>query len=391
MPQMKASEKLARAKTQTVLFQPFWASLLLRLELEQKPDEWFLMKGVNPDIATDGKAIYYSEEYIDTLTLRQTEGILAHVVAHGMLNHATRRDWREKGLWNESADVVVNNILKESQFELMENTPVHPEHADKSTEQVYAILEQQQKQNGGKGKGKGGGQGDGKPQPGSVIDASDSAAERAHQEQEWQVAVQQAAQAAKQAGNLPGSLERLLEEYRKPSIDWVEVLHRFFEETNPVDYNWFPPSKRYIANGDFLPSIKREGTAEICVAVDTSGSVSPTLLTQFVAEINCIFEECRPSKCHVLYVDTAVGAHDVFVDGEPLVVRAVGGGGTAFQPAFDYIKKKGIEPKAFLYLTDMEGDLNIRDPGYPILWVTQSQDIKGIVGETLVMPAKGLD
>ena len=229
MAHMKSAEKISRAKTQLVLFQPFWASLLLRLDCEQKPDEWFIMKGVNPDIATDGKAIYYSEEYIDTLTLRQTEGILAHVVAHGMLNHATRRDWRDRGLWNESADVVVNNILKESQFELMENTPVHPEHADKSTEQVYAILEQQQKQDGGggKGKGKGGQGGDGKPQPGSVIDGGESAAERSHQEQEWQVAVQQAAQAAKQAGNLPGSLERLLEEYRKPSIDWVEVLHGF--------------------------------------------------------------------------------------------------------------------------------------------------------------------
>lgn len=391
---MDAKTKISKAKVQTCVFQPFWASLLLRMSVEPQPNEWFAQKGLQPDIATDGKAIYYSEAFIDTQTLRQVEVLLAHEVCHGMLHHSTRRDWRDKDLWNQAADYMVNQILKDSQYELPDGALIDPSYADKSCEQAYAILEKQsQKQpkgGGGNGKGKGGGKPQPGQQPGSVFDSSDSAAERSHQEQEWQVAVQQAAQSAKQAGNLPASLERFIEESKKSQINWVDVLHRFFEETNPVDMKWFPSHRRYVAQGDFLPSYIREGTAEICVAVDTSGSVDPSLLSQFVAEINCIFEECKPSKVHLLYVDTQVGRHDIFEDGEQLEIHPIGGGGTAFQPAFDYLEKKGIEPRCAIYLTDMEGDLNIKDPGYPVLWVTQSQTIKGIVGETLVMPEPGM-
>lgn len=387
---MDAKTKIARARTQLVIFQPFFASLVLRLDCEPKPDEWFASKGLDPNIATDGKGIYYSEAFIDQQTLRQVEGLLAHEVGHCFLHHSTRRDWRDKDIWNQAADAVLNPILKEAQFELPEGAIGIPDADTKSTEQLYAILEKQaQKQpKGGGGQGKGGGKGKQPPgqQPGSVFDSNDSAAERSHQEQEWNVAVQQAAQAAKQAGNLPASLERFIEEMKKPTINWIEVLRRFFEETNPADYQWFPCAKRYIAQGDFMPSIKKEGYGTLTVAVDVSGSIDLELLRQFVSELNSIISDLKPQTVDVLYFDTRITKHDTFHDGEQLVVEATGGGGTAFEPVFEYIEKKDLNPRCILVLTDMQANLHFKGPDTPTLWVTQDSSLKGEFGETLVMP-----
>jgi predicted metal-dependent peptidase len=389
---MTAKEKISRARTQLVIFQPFFASLVLRLETEPRPDEWFASKGLNPDIATDGKAIYYSEAFIDQQTLRQVEGLLAHEVGHCFLHHSTRRDWRDKDIWNQAADAVLNPILKEAQFELPEGAINIPDAADKSTEQLYAILEKQaQKQpKGGGGKGPGGGKGGQPPpgkgqQPGSVFDSNDSAAERSHQEQEWNVAVQQAAQAAKQAGNLPGSLERFIEQMKEPKIDWVTVLRMFFEESVPKDYRWFPPASRYVANGDFLPSILKEGYGELVLAIDTSGSISQDQLAQFMGEINHIIGEIKPSTTHVLYCDTEVGRHETFTEGEEVVLQAVGGGGTAFSPVFKYCKKHGITPKALIYMTDLQCSDYGEEPEFPTMWVTEDPSLTAPWGEVLRM------
>jgi len=389
---MKASEKVARARTQLVIFAPFFASLVLRMPMEAQTYEWFAQRDLQPDIATDGKAIYYSEAFIDTQTLRQVEVLLCHEVLHGALHHATRRDWRDKDIWNQSADYMVNALLKDSQMELPDGALINPDYNDKSAEQLYAILEKQaQKQpKGGGGKGQGGGKGKQPPgggqQPGSVFDSNDSAAERSHQEQEWNVAVQQAAQAAKQAGNLPASLERFIEEMKKPTINWIEVLRRFFEETNPADYQWFPCAKRYIAQGDFMPSIKKEGYGTLTVAVDVSGSIDMELLRQFVSELNSIISDLKPQTVDVLYFDTRITKHDTFHDGEQLVVEATGGGGTAFEPVFEYIEKKDLNPRCILVLTDMQANLHFKGPDTPTLWVTQDSSLKGEFGETLVMP-----
>lgn len=386
---MTAKEKIGRAKTQTVIFQPFFASLVLRLDIEPKPDEWFAQKGLQPDIATDGKAIYYSEAFIDTQTLRQVEVLLAHEVCHGMLHHSTRRDWRDKDLWNQAADYMVNQILKDSQYELPDGALIDSQYADKSCEQAYAILEKQAQKKPKGGGGKGGGGGQGPQQPGSVFDSGDSAAERSHQEQEWQVAVQQAAQSAKQSGNLPASLERFIDKMKEPVIDWVTVLRQYFEECVPKDYRWFPPNRRYVAQSDFLPSVLKEGFGEIVIAVDTSGSIDQDMLAQFMSEINAISGEVKPTKTYVIYCDTAIGKVDEFGEGEEIVLAAVGGGGTSFTPPFTYCQKQGITPRAFIYLTDLQGDCGAPEPEFPVLWVTQDKSLTGKFGETLRMPMSG--
>ncbi len=393
---MNAAQKIKAARTQLVLFQPFWAHLLLRLEIEPRPPEWWKQRGLEPNIATNGKEIYYSPEFIEQQSLRRVEFFLAHEIGHIILNHATRREWREPRLYNEAADYMVNPLLRDSQFDVAPGSLMSSEFDGMFTEQAYAILEKRspKQPKGGKGPGKGGGKGDksndgGDQQPGQVFDDCHSAAERAQLEQDWQVAVNQAAMTAKSAGNLPASLERLVDSFKNSKIDWVSVLRRFFEQTLPADMQWFPPSRRWVGEGVYLPSIKKESYGKIVLGVDTSGSIDQEMLRQFVSEINSIASEIHPTEMHVIYCDTQVGRHDIFQEHEPLTISAVGGGGTAFEPVFKYVEKEALNPKCLIYLTDLEGPLDFPEPEYPVLWTTQSKTLTGPWGETLVMPLEG--
>ena len=400
MKELTPAQKIERAKIQLTILQPFWASLALRMELEPKPDAWFEAHGNAPTMCTDGKMIYYSETFVEQTPLRQLEGTIAEEVGHVAFMHTTRRDWRDPHLYNLACDGVIHPILKEAQFELPETAFFDDECKDKSVEQAYAILEKRwppQKQpqgGGGNGKGKGGGKqppggkGNQPPDPGcgQGMDHGGSSAERSTHEQEWTVALEQAAQMAKAAGNLPASLERLVNEIKKPAIDWRSVLREFFEKTNPADYAWFPSAKRYVASGIYLPSVVKEGYGIIAIGVDTSGSISQEQLVQFMSEVNDIITEIKPTETHVIYCDTQVSRVDVFREGEPLIISATGGGGTDFAPVFRYVEKQRLEPKCLIYLTDLQGPCEIEEPPYATLWCTQDPQLEGKFGQTLRMP-----
>ena len=145
---------------------------------------------------------------------------------------------------------------------------------------------------------------------GQVLDApepaGDDGATVAEQAREWKIALEQAENVAKLAGKLPAGATRSLEQSEAAGVDWRELLRRAWSETIPSDYSWMPPNRRHIWAGLYLPGVRSEGTGEIAIAVDCSGSVSARQLGLFEAEIRSILEGQRPSRVHVLYFDTEV-------------------------------------------------------------------------------------
>jgi predicted metal-dependent peptidase len=121
--------------------------------------------------------------------------------------------------------------------------------------------------------------------------------------------------------------------------------------------------------GLYFPSIRSEELPELVIAVDTSGSIDVSDLDQFCGEVNAILEE-YDTKATVLYCDTEVAAVEVFTrDNLPLRLNAVGGGGTDFRPPFEWVLENGIQPAAFIYLTDLECRcFPEEEPPYPVLW-----------------------
>jgi predicted metal-dependent peptidase len=58
---------------------------------------------------------------------------------------------------------------------------------------------------------------------------------------------------------------------------------------------------------------------------------------------------------------------------EPVVLpRGLGGGGgTRFQPVFDWIERERSRPDLLVYFTDAEGEFPPGAPGYPVIWLVK--------------------
>lgn len=373
-------DKITKARAALVLSQPFFGSLALHL----KP----VADATVETMATDGETLFANPAFVDALPFDQLTGVLAHEVMHLACGHHARRGDRQPRRWNIACDYAINGMLTDAGFVLPENGLHDPCFDGLPAEEIYARLAQD-------GEGDGGSQ---DPPPasgqdpggcGSVRDAPGqngaqaSPADLAAAARDWQIATLQAAQAAKAAGKLPGGMARLVEEVRKPVVDWRQVLRRFVQTTARNDYRWFPPNRRYVAMGLYLPSLRSEDMGCVVIAVDTSGSVSEALVAAFSAEISAILEDCRPEAVHVLYCDTAVAGTETYTPEDlPLDLKPQGGGGTDFRPPFTWVEEQGLAPACFVYLTDLCCSRFPAAPAYPVLWASTT-DCTAPFGETV--------
>ena len=408
------ARKLTRARTQLLLNQPFFGTLCLRLKL---------MAGPVPTMATDGRRILYDPAFVNSLQPTELEAVLAHEVLHCALGHHCRRGQRDPRLWNEAADLAINPLLVANGFSLPVGALIDPAFDNLSAEEIYARLlqgnggssssEQTQSQqpqgSGGSTVGpqqespnqepsdsrpgdqpapqRGGSTETGQgatlpPRPsafGEVLDATGddgqpaSKAEKSRQQHEWNIAADQAIRSAKACGHEPANVDRPLSESREAMQDWRTILRDFIAARTPSDYRWSPPNRRYVASGLYLPSVERTGLGTIVIGVDTSGSIGDDELEQFAGEISAIADEASPEAIHVVYCDAAVQSSQQFGPSEPIHLEPKGGGGTDFQPVFEWVEENGIAPVCLIYLTDLCCHSYPPIPEYPVLWVTDSR------------------
>jgi hypothetical protein len=223
---------------------------------------------------------------------------------------------------------------------------------------------------------------------GEVLDAVSedgqpaSQGELSRQMHEWSINAEQALCSAKACGREPGGVERRLEQARQSEHHWQAILRDFIEATNPSDYRWTLPNRRFVSSGLYLPSVERSGVGEMVIVVDTSGSIGTNELEQFAGEINAIVEEAQRESIRVIYCDAAVQAVEEFGPSEPIKLSPKSGGGTDFVPPFKWVEENGIEPKCLIYLTDFCCHSFPETPEYPVLWVTDSPKTAPF-GETL--------
>ena len=403
----EAAQKITKARAGLILDQPFFGALALRLKpIESKacPTGW-----------TDGVHMGYNPDWIMDMSLDKVKGFIAHEVMHLAVGHQARRQNRHPGKWNIAGDFAINQILIDSGFELPDTQCLNNAYRDKSAEEIYTLLPDQ---DGGKGNGViGSGQdtndGNGSngqnqiQDPGGcggVLDAPGTGgkekadpADLKQSEVDWKIAATQAAQAAKNMGNLPGAVKNIIEELLEPKLDWRDLLRDFVERAARNDYTWKHPNRRFLSQGIILPSLNSKEIGTACVAVDTSGSVSVHELKQFASEVNSILEEYEDITIQVIYCDTQVAHVDEFHSVDmPVQMKMHGGGGTDFRPPFEWVKKNiDGKPTCMIYFTDMECNRFPEDPGYPTIWV-QTQTMYSSnhwgnppFGEVITMNMKG--
>lgn len=156
-------------------------------------------------------------------------------------------------------------------------------------------------------------------------------------------------------------------------LDWVTLLREWLRARTRS--GWGSPFNPAVYGGAGLVCAGRRARAarDIVLVIDTSGSVPQRAYDRFLAEAQAVLDELKPERLHLLSVSHYVcDVHTLESGKDTVPTKLRGGGGTMFQPAFDWIQQQGIEVDVMVYLTDgFALDLrSLQEPDYPVLWAS---------------------
>src|SRR5262245_54427355 len=112
-----ASQRVTRARTALMIFQPFYGTILYNLAFE--PTDKF------PTMATDGRTVLYNPAFVDECSDDEVLFTLSHEGAHCANKHHLRRGNRDPKIWNEATDYVINADLIQAGIGKMPKDGLH--------------------------------------------------------------------------------------------------------------------------------------------------------------------------------------------------------------------------------------------------------------------------
>ena len=160
------------------------------------------------------------------------------------------------------------------------------------------------------------------------------------------------------AGKLGGGTNREIGALPEPKVDWREQLREFVSgATQGRDSStWRKPNRRWLAQGQYMPSPYAESIGPVVIGIDTSASIGDEEISSFLAEIKSITDTMPPERLHLLYWDTRVAREETYVAGDYETLeqstKPAGGGGTDPRCVQGFVHKMGIKPDFVLMLSD---------------------------------------
>ena len=358
--------------------------------------------------------IRIAEKFFTDLTSKERVAVLKHEVAHFVNKHFARRNGRDPYIWNIANDCAINQGVEN----LPSNGITLPDgwEANEASEHYYEkylkIAKKQgkcgkcgnqkgqsqkgqgqkgqgQKGQGQKGQGqKGpctcGGSGNGLPDLfDEVMDApmntgpeADSMAGEIIRET-IKDRLNAGVGIEKLRGLHAGGLEGYIDDLTAPPItDWRHVLSRF--AATLADAQTRMTLKRPDRRGLSPFGRKKEYLPALVVCVDTSGSVSDDMLSQFFSQIALLGMQL--AEIEVVIADAKVQEHFTYYKGLENRLRnaAHGRGGTDFDPAVQYINKNLTHCDGVVYLTDGWCPVPQTKCRLPLIWiVTEAENFEG--------------
>jgi predicted metal-dependent peptidase len=317
--------------------------------------------------ATDGVNFFYNPEGIKDRTIPELVWLYAHEVSHVCWQHFMRMGDRNKTLWNIATDYAINGILRINKI----GKPFEKHLDDKkfdgmAAEQIYDILY--------------------KESPKLDLDALSKMLADKHLEMdrnedgspktEEQIRdltnkikedIIKATQSM-EAGSIPAGFDRLIESIVSPQLPWQEILRDRIKSKIKTDFTFMQPNRRSGNMGGIIfPSMTVEDQIDICIAMDMSGSIGDDVASEFMSEINGIISEFRSWNIKIWSFDTKVYNQKEYSsdDNDDIMsYQPKGGGGTAFECNWSYMKTASIEPKLFIMFTDLYPCDGWGDPDY---------------------------
>lgn len=374
-PSEELMTQIIQARTDMIINAPFFGNVVMKLEVIVVPDDSKITTA-----ATDGRYLLINGKFFSSIQPKERTYVVGHELGHAILDHAGtdgRRGHRDAYTWNVAADHIVNNMIEQAHIGQRVSSNgfkpfVDPKYAhDYSVEMVYEDLI---KNNRGKplSPGSGGQLVDdhldtgtirpvGKDEDGNTIYEIAEASNVPSQEtdrvrQEMRAAVISAAMTARSmGGNVPAGVDRMMEEWANPEIDWRELLHASLSAAFTDDYSYSRPSKKSWSTNVILPGMTCGEHVHLCIGFDQSGSIGNEEASHFLAETYAIMQMYSSFTIHVWCYDTDVYGYAKFTEenlDELKDYQVKGGGGTCFDCSYEYMKENEIVPTQYINFTD---------------------------------------
>lgn len=324
-----------------------------------------------PTACTDGRNTYYGRDFMAKLASNKRKGVILHENLHKAFRHTTvwKHLYKENAtLANMACDFVINLMImdgvNESFVSLPENALLDPKYKGMDAGTVYRLLKEEAK--GGKIHVKTVGDQEGKDVPvveaGNGLDEHDWEGAEGMSTEEKETLAKDIDQALRQgailAGKMSANVPREISDVLQAKVDWRDALREFVTSfcMDKDESTWRRPSRRWIGQDVYMPSMIGESVGRIVIGIDMSGSIGQEEVGQFLGEVQNICERVKPEGIDLLYWDTRVCQHEKYeqdqLDNLLSSTKPRGGGGTDPQCIVDYMNDKKIKAECAVILTD---------------------------------------
>lgn len=128
----RALTKITRARSLLIVTQPFFGCLALHLEPVERRDI--------EAMATDGRALFFNPDFVESLSEPELVGVIAHEVMHCALGHHARLQNRDLPDFNRAADYAINPMVLAAGLQLPKGVLIDAAYAGLGAEEIYSIL-----------------------------------------------------------------------------------------------------------------------------------------------------------------------------------------------------------------------------------------------------------
>ena len=199
---------------------------------------------------------------------------------------------------------------------------------------------------------------------------------------------------------MPGNMKRIFKSTDDPKLEWRDILRNTMSTPFAKnDYAFKKPSKRSYCLGSLdyiLPSQADGETIDICVSIDSSGSITDEIFNEFITEVQSIVENYVDYKLYIWCIDSEIYNPKEFTPEnihELSSYEFAGGGGNDFPLNWEFMKKNNIVPEIFVCFSD--GGVSETGWGWPdyceTIFVIRNEwepNLQAPFGTTINMPVK---
>ena len=353
-----------------------------------------------PTACTDGRNTYYGRDYMAKQASNKRKGVILHENLHKAFRHTTvwRHLFKENpNMANMACDYVINLMIMDGDnnfVSLPDGALLDHKYKGLDAGTVYRMIKEEAK--GGTVHVKTVGDQEGKDVPvieiGNGLDEHDWESAEGMTKEEKEALAKDVDQALRQgailAGKMSANVPREISDVLEAKVDWREAMREFVTSfcVDKDESTWRRPSRRWIGQDVYMPSMIGESVGRIVIGIDMSGSIGDEEVGQFLGEVKKICDTVKPEGIDLLYWDTRVCQHEKYeqdqLDNLISSTKPRGGGGTDPQCIVNYMDKKKIKAECAVILTD--GYVGSWGEGWtcPTLWGITT-DVTSEIGKTV--------